>query len=75
MSNKQIDEIVNFLKSKPMHDPEQGLAGYFSYKDKPKNIKKVYRCEDVIYAPNILDIANDPKILSMLIITLDQFLK
>ena len=66
VSNKQINEIVNFLKSKPMHDPEQGLAGYFSYKDKPKNIKRgFYRCEDVAYAPNILDIANDPKILSI----------
>lgn len=66
VSNKQINEIVNFLKSKPMHDPEQGLAGYFSYKGKPKNIKRgFYRCEDVVYAPNILDIANDPKILSI----------
>mgnify|MGYP001211218973 CR=1 FL=1 len=66
VSNKQINEIVHFLKSKPMHDPEQELAGYFFYKDKPKNIKRgFYRCEDVVHAPNILDIANDPKILSI----------
>lgn len=66
VSNKQINEIVNFLKLKPMHDPEQELAGYFFYKDKPKNIKRgFYRCEDVVHAPNILDIANNPKILSI----------
>ena len=42
VSNKQIDEIVNFLKSKPMHDPEQGLAGIFLIKTNPKILKEVF---------------------------------
>tara|TARA_B110000027_G_scaffold14605_1_gene14459 strand:- start:119 stop:1132 length:1014 start_codon:yes stop_codon:yes gene_type:complete len=66
ISSTQVNEIVNFLKLKPMHDPEQGLAGYFFYNDKPKNIKRgFYKCEDVVCAPNILNIANDQKLLSI----------
>jgi hypothetical protein len=66
ISNAQVSEIVNFLKLKPMHDPEKGLLGYFFYAGKPKDIKRgFYRCEDVVQAPNILNIANNPKLLSI----------
>ena len=62
----QIKEMFEFLKTKPMHDPESNQGGYFYLDNMPEDIKRgFYRCEDVVCAPNVLTIANDPAILSM----------
>tara|TARA_Y100000768_G_scaffold388948_1_gene389142 strand:- start:6329 stop:7315 length:987 start_codon:yes stop_codon:yes gene_type:complete len=66
ISNSQVNKIVNFLKTKPIHDPEQSLLGYFSYNDRPRTVKRgFYKCEDVIFAPDVLNIANNPKLISI----------
>ena len=66
VSNTQVSQIVNFLKTKPMHDPEQNLLGYFSYNDRPQTVRRgFYKCEDVVFAPDVLNIANNPKLVSI----------
>ncbi len=66
VSDTQVNQIVNFLKTKPMHDPEQSLLGYFSYNDRPQAVRRgFYKCEDVVFAPDVLNIANNPKLISI----------
>tara|TARA_B100000287_G_C20636712_1_gene781917 strand:+ start:534 stop:1478 length:945 start_codon:yes stop_codon:yes gene_type:complete len=66
IDESQIKEIFEFLKTKPMHDPESKQGDYFYLDNMPNDIKRgFYRCEDVVCAPNVLSIANDPSILLM----------
>jgi hypothetical protein len=60
------NEIKDFLRSKLMHDPESNDTKDFLLDTKPDGIKRgFYKCEDVVQSPHVLDIANDPKLLSI----------
>lgn len=66
IAKNKIDKIVDFLKSKQMHDPELYSNDYFYYDNRPVQVKRgFYKCEDVVYAPHVLEIANDPMLLSI----------
>ena len=66
IKDEEIQEICDYLKNKPMHDPENQELDYFYLNNRPSQIKRgFYKCEDVVLAPHVLDIANDPRILDI----------
>ena len=66
IDNAKIDEINEFLITKPMHDPESADNSYFLFEDKLPNVKRgFYKCEDVVHCPHILSIANNPSLLNV----------
>ena len=61
-ATKQIKE---FLENKLCHDPEDSNSTYFKIGDANSKIKKAYyMCEDVVRAPHVIEIANNPVLLS-----------
>ena len=66
ISKDVANEIKDFLHTKLMHDPESNNTKDFLFEEKPEKIKRgFYKCEDVVRSPHVLDIANDPKLLSI----------
>ena len=66
IDSSKADKIKLFLDSKLMHEPEAQNNNYFLLNDKPYGSKRgFYQCEDVVLAPHVLDIANDPILLSI----------
>ncbi len=59
------EQIKYFLEHKLCHDPEEINSSYFKIRDVNPKIKKAYyMCEDVAKAPHVMEIANNPILLS-----------
>ena len=65
IKDEEIQEICDYLKNKPMHDPENQELDYFYLNNRPSQIKRGFINVDVVLAPHVLDIANDPRILDI----------
>ncbi len=66
LDTSQVEKIKNALSGLKFHDPFRPHLGYFTENNIPKEVHVAnYTREDLIKIPEILSLANDPKILSL----------
>jgi hypothetical protein len=65
LSIDTADLIRDKLKNFACHDPDKPELGYFKIDKKPSNVARAYyKCQDLVKVPEIMEIANDPKIIA-----------
>lgn len=65
VSKVTIDLIRDKLKNFSCHDPGNPELGYFKVGEKPPGVSRAfYKCQDLVKVPEIMQIANDPTIIS-----------
>lgn len=66
LSSLYVDGLASKLSTLKCHDPFRPHLGYFYVQNAPKEVHVAnYSRDDLVKIPDILELANDPKILSL----------